>query len=224
MPVLLVEDDVNIAKLVTAGLENEGYDVEIATNGDQAVALASSRSYDLILMDLMLPGKDGLTAIKEIREKGLQTPILCITAKDSVEDLVAGFDLGSDGYLVKPFALAELLARAKALIRRGQMAKGAELHYSAVRLDPVKRQVWREEKELDLTPKEFGLLECFMRNPEQVLTRGMIAEEVWDYSFDSFTNIIDVYVNYLRNKLDRGFERPLIHTVRGVGYVLREAD
>ena len=186
--------------------------------------MAESTEYDLILMDVMLPKKDGLSAIKEIREKNIQTPILCLTAKDTVDDIISGLDIGSDDYLTKPFAFAELVARVRALIRRGSQDRGAELYFADLRLDPVGHKVWRSSKEIDLTAKEYALLEYFMRNPNQVLTRTMIAEHVWDYTFDSFTNIIDVYVNYLRKKIDRDFDKKLIHTVRGVGYVLKESD
>jgi DNA-binding response OmpR family regulator len=167
---------------------------------------------------------DGLAVARELRAKGKQCPILMLTAKDSVEDIVAGLDSGSDDYLTKPFAFAELLARVRALIRRGEMDRGAEIIFSDLRIDPVGHKVWRGDREIDLTAKEYGLLEYFMRNPNQVLTRTMIAEHVWDYSFDSFTNIIDVYVNYLRKKIDKDAQKKLIHTVRGVGYMLKEED
>jgi DNA-binding response OmpR family regulator len=147
-----------------------------------------------------------------------------LTARDTVEDIVAGLDSGSDDYLTKPFAFAELLARVRALLRRSELDRGAEIHFADLRLDPVTHKVWRAEKEIDLTAKEYALLEYLVRNPNQVLTRTMIAEHVWDYTFDSFTNIIDVYVNYLRKKIDRDAEKKLIHTVRGVGYILREED
>jgi len=172
----------------------------------------------------MLPKTDGLAAIREIREKNIETPVLCLTAKDTVEDIVSGLDVGSDDYLTKPFAFAELIARVKALIRRGSQDRGAELFFADLRLDPVSHRVWRDNTEIDLTSKEYALLEYFLRNANQVLTRTMIAEHVWDYTFDSFTNIIDVYVNYLRKKVDRNFDKKLIHTVRGVGYVLKESN
>ena len=184
--------------------------------------MAENNTYDIILMDLMLPKKDGLTVIQELRAKDISTPVLSLTAKDTVEDIVAGLDIGSDDYLTKPFAFTELLARVKALVRRSTKDRGAEIYFADLRLDPVSHKVWRANQEIDLTAKEYALLEYFMRNPNQVLTRAMIAEHVWDYAFDSFTNIIDVYVNYLRKKIDRDFEKKLIHTVRGVGYVLKE--
>ena len=170
----------------------------------------------------MLPKRDGMSLLKELRERKMATPVLMLTAKDTVEDIVVGLETGSDDYLTKPFAFAELLARVKALIRRSEMDRGAELCFADLRIDPVTHKVWRREKEIDLTAKEYGLLEYFMRNPNQVLTRTMIADHVWDYTFDSFTNIIDVYVNYLRKKIDRDAPVKLIHTVRGVGYILKE--
>ena len=222
MRILVVEDEKKVADFIKKGLEEEQFSVDVAYDGEDGVNKAENNSYDLILMDIMMPKKDGLTAIRELREKNILTPILCLTAKDTVEDISTGLNSGSDGYLTKPFAFAELLARSRALIRRGSHNRGAELNYADLRLDPVRHKVWRNEKEIDLTIKEYALLEFFIRNPEQVLTRSMIAEQVWDYSFDSFTNIIDVYVNYLRKKIDKEHEQKLIHTVRGIGYVLKK--
>nr|WP_320048648.1 response regulator transcription factor [uncultured Desulfuromonas sp.] len=222
MKILVVEDEKKVASFIKRGLEEENFTVDIAANGEEGLYMAESNHYDLILMDIMLPKKDGLTVIKELRTKEVTTPVLCLTAKDSVEDIVAGLDSGSDDYLTKPFAFAELLARVKALVRRGAKDRGAEIYFADLRLDPVTHKVWRADKEIDLTAKEYGLLEYFMRNPNQVLTRTMIAEHVWDYTFDSFTNIIDVYVNYLRKKIDKDYSKKLIHTIRGVGYVLKE--
>jgi len=222
MNILVVEDEKKVASFIKRGLEEEGYAVELAHDGDEGVSMAMGNHFDLILMDIMLPKKDGLSAVREIRSHGVATPVLCLTAKDTVDDIVAGLDQGSDDYLTKPFAFAELLARVRALIRRGTQDRGAELTFADLRLDPVSHKVWRASREIELTAKEYALLEYFMRNPGQVLTRTMIAEHVWDYTFDSFTNIIDVYVNYLRKKVDRDFEVKLIHTVRGVGYVLKE--
>lgn len=222
MHILVVEDEKKVADFIKRGLEEEQFTVDVAYDGEEGVTKAESSAYDLILMDIMMPKKDGLTAIKEIREKNIQTPILCLTAKDTVDDIVTGLGTGSDGYLTKPFAFAELVARTRALIRRGAQDRGAELFYADLHLDPVQHKVWRDKNEIDLTTKEYALLEYFMRNPEQVLTRSMIAEQVWDYTFDSFTNIIDVYVNYLRKKIDKNYEKKLIHTVRGAGYILKE--
>jgi len=222
MRVLVVEDESKVASFIQRGLEGEGFSVDVANDGETGVSMAQGAQYDVILMDIMLPKLDGLGAIQQIREKGVKCPVLCLTAKDTVEDIVAGLDKGSDDYLTKPFAFAELLARVRALTRRGGDDRGAEITYADLRLDPVAHKVWRSGKEIDLTSKEYSLLEYLMRNPEQTLTRTMIAEQVWDYTFDSFTNIIDVYVNYLRKKVDRDFDKKLIHTVRGVGYVLKE--
>lgn len=224
MHILVVEDEKKVAAFIKRGLEEEGFTVDVAYDGEKGIQQAKQNAYDLILMDVMLPKQDGLSAINELRRQNIMTPILCLTAKDAVEDIVSGLDSGSDDYLTKPFAFAELVARARALIRRGTQDRGAELSFFDLRLDPVGHKVWRQGKEIDLTAKEYTLLEYFMRNPNQVLTRTMIAEHVWDYTFDSFTNIIDVYVNYLRKKIDRDFDHKLIHTVRGVGYVLKEAD
>ncbi|MFO7811395.1 MAG: response regulator transcription factor [Pelovirga sp.] len=224
MRILVVEDEKKVAGFIKRGLEEEGFSVDLAEDGEKGMFLATTGDYDLILMDVMLPKMDGLSAIQSLREKNISTPILCLTAKDNVEDIVAGLDSGSDDYLTKPFAFAELISRVKALIRRNARDRGAELLFADLRIDPVSHKVWRNDKEIDLTSKEYALLEYFMRNPNQALTRTMIAEQVWDYTFDTFTNIIDVYVNYLRKKIDRGFDTKLIHTVRGVGYVLRESE
>lgn len=222
MRVLVVEDEKKVASFIKRGLEEESFTVDVAYDGEEGLDMAANNPYDVILMDLMLPKKDGLSVIRELRERDIITPVLCLTAKDAVEDIVEGFETGSDDYLTKPFAFGELLARVKALLRRTSKDRGAEIFFADLRLDPVSHKVWRSDKEIDLTAKEYGLLEYFMRNPNEVLTRAMIAEHVWDYTFDSFTNIIDVYVNYLRKKVDRDYDTKLIHTVRGVGYVLKE--
>jgi len=224
MKILVVEDEKKVLSFIKRGLEEEKYDVDTAMDGEDGLKMALEKLYDLIVLDWMLPKKDGLTMIKELRSKKTMTPVLMLTAKDSVEDIVAGLDSGSDDYLTKPFAFAELLARVRALLRRVELDRGAEIRFADLRLDPVTHKVWRKEKEIVLTAKEYGLLEYFMRNPNQVVTRTMIADHVWDYTFDSFTNIIDVYVNYLRKKIDRDAEKKLIHTVRGVGYIFKEED
>jgi heavy metal response regulator len=224
MKILVVEDEKKVASFIKRGLEEEKYEVDTALDGEEGLKMALDKQYDLIVLDWMLPKKDGLAVIKELRDKKTLTPVLMLTAKDSLEDIIAGLDSGSDDYLTKPFAFAELLARVRALLRRSEMDKGAELRFADLRLDPVTHKVWRKDKEIDLTAKEYGLLEYFMRNPNQVLTRTMIADHVWDYTFDTFTNIIDVYVNYLRKKIDRDADKKLIHTVRGVGYIFKEED
>jgi DNA-binding response OmpR family regulator len=224
MRILVVEDEKKVASFIKRGLEEESYVVETAGDGEEGLTLALEKRFDLIILDWMLPKRDGMSFLKELRDRNMATPVLMLTAKDTVEDIVVGLETGSDDYLTKPFAFAELLARVKALIRRSEMDRGAELHFADLRIDPVTHKVWRGDKEIDLTAKEYGLLEYFMRNPNQVLTRTMIADHVWDYTFDSFTNIIDVYVNYLRKKIDRDATVKLIHTVRGVGYILKEEE
>jgi DNA-binding response OmpR family regulator len=222
MKILVVEDEMRVAKFIKRGLEVEQFEVQTAADGEEGLKLALAESFALILLDWMLPKKDGLSMLKDLRAMKYRVPVLMLTAKDTVQDIIAGLDSGSDGYLTKPFEFAELVARVKALIRRSELGKGAELRFADLRLDPVTHKVWRNDKQIDLTTKEYGLLEYFLHNPNQVVTRTMIAENVWDYSFDSFTNVIDVYVNYLRKKIDRGADRKLIHTVRGVGYIFKD--
>lgn len=222
MRLLVVEDEKKVAAFIKRGLEEEGYRVDLAYDGAEGYRMAAETQYDLLVMDVMLPKKDGLTVVRELRLSGCVTPVLMLTARDTTDDIVAGLDAGSDDYLTKPFAFAELSARVRALVRRSVMERGALLQFADLRMDPVTHQVWRGEKEIDLTTKEYGLLEFLMRNPNTVLSRNQIAEQVWEHTFDTFTNIIDVYVNYLRKKIDKGFTCKLIHTVRGQGYVLRE--
>ena len=224
MRILVVEDEKKVASFIKRGLEEEQYEVRTASDGEEGFKLALEKTFDLIVLDWMLPKMNGLDLLKDLRGKNIMTPVLMLTAKDSVEDIVAGLDSGSDDYLTKPFAFAELLARVRALVRRSESDRGAEIVFADVRLDPVTHKVWRTGQEIDLTGKEYALLEYFMRNPTQVLTRTMIAEHCWDYTFESFTNIIDVYVNYLRKKIDREGDMKLIHTVRGVGYVFKEDE
>lgn len=222
MKILVVEDEKKVASFIKRGLEDDNYKVSVAYDGLDGFKQAREGDYNLVIMDMMLPKKDGMTVVKELREAGNRVPVLMLTARDNMEDIVSGLDAGSDDYLTKPFAFAELLARVRALLRRGEQDRGAEIRFSDLRLDPVSHKVWRGSKEIDLTSKEYGLLEYLMRNPNTVLSRAMIAEHVWDYAFDSFTNIIDVYVNYLRKKIDKDYPTKLIHTVRGQGYILRE--
>lgn len=224
MKILVIEDEKKVSSFIKRGLEEEKYEVDAAFDGDEGLAMALKGQYDLIILDWMLPKRDGISVLKELRRDRSGLPVLMLTAKDSVEDIVAGLDSGSDDYLTKPFAFAELLARVRALVRRSELDRGAEITFADLRLDPVTHKVWRADREIDLTAKEYALLEYFMRNPNQVLTRTMIADHVWDYTFDSFTNIIDVYVNYLRKKIDRAVPKKLIHTVRGVGYILKEEE
>ncbi len=222
MKILVVEDEKKVAGFIKRGLEEDSYKVTVTHDGVEGLKLALEEDFSLVILDVMLPKKDGLAVIKELRAAGRHVPVLMLTARDTTEDIVSGLDAGSDDYLTKPFAFAELLARVRALLRRGEQDRGAEILFADLRLDPVAHKVWRSGVEIDLTAKEYGLLEYMMRNPNTVLSRAMIAEHVWDYAFDSFTNIIDVYVNYLRKKVDKDFSVKLIHTVRGQGYILRE--
>ncbi|HET6371598.1 MAG TPA: response regulator transcription factor [Nitrospiria bacterium] len=221
MRFLVVEDEEKVARFVRRALEEEHYAVDLAGDGESALEQIEVIPYDLIILDLTLPKKGGLELLHLLRQRGNKIPVLILTARTSVEDRVKGLDLGADDYLVKPFAIAELLARVRVLLRRGGREPVARLQADDLTLDLVSHEVYRAGKKIDLTSKEYALLEYFLRNPNRVLTRSMIAEHVWDIHFDTFTNLIDVYISYLRNKIDRGFKRPLIHTVRGVGYVLK---
>lgn len=222
MKILVIEDEKKVASFIKRGLEEDQYEVTVAHDGAEGFKQALAGDFSLLIVDVMLPKKDGLTLVRELREAEKTMPVLMLTARGTTEDIVSGLDAGSDDYLTKPFAFAELTARVRALLRRGEQDRGAEIHFADLRLDPVSHKVWRGGKEIDLTAKEYGLLEYLVRNPNTVLSRAMIAEHVWDYAFDSFTNIIDVYVNYLRKKVDKDYPTKLIHTVRGQGYILRE--
>jgi DNA-binding response OmpR family regulator len=202
----------------------EGAAVDISPDGQDGFYRASTGSYDLIVLDITLPLMDGLEVCRKLRESRVSTPILLLTARDSVEMKVSGLDSGADDYLTKPFAFAELLARIRALRRRDRTEVNLRLQIGDLVLDPLTRRVSRANQPISLTSKEFALLECFMRHPDQVLSRTVLSENVWDETFDSFTNVIDVYVNYLRNKVDRNFSTKLIHTVRGAGYVIRRPE
>ncbi|OGB92800.1 MAG: DNA-binding response regulator [candidate division NC10 bacterium RIFCSPLOWO2_12_FULL_66_18] len=221
MRILVVEDDRKVASFIRKGLTEEGYAADVASDGETGLAMGLDRLHDVIVLDVMLPRKPGFQVVRELRQAKVTTPVLLLTARDAVEDKVQGLDAGADDYLTKPFAFAELLARIRALLRRGTAARAPVLQIADLTLDPAVRTVTRGGEAISLTNREFALLEYLMRNTGRVLTRTMIAEHVWDYSFDSGTNVIDVYVNYLRKKIDAGRERKLIHTVRGVGYVLK---
>jgi len=222
MRILVVEDEKKVATFIKKGLEEEGYEVVVSYDGADALKKLIATKFDLLVTDIMLPKKDGLTLVREIREADQHIPVLMLTAKSTTEDIIAGLDSGSDDYMVKPFAFEELTARVRSLLRRSGYDRGAELTFADLVLDPVSHKVWRAGQEIDLTSKEYGLLAYLMRNAGTTLSRKMIADHVWDYTFDSFTNIIDVYVNYLRKKVDRNHPVRLIHTVRGQGYVLKE--
>ncbi len=220
MRFLVVEDEEKVARFVRRALEEESYAVDVVGDGESAIDQIEVIPYDLIILDLTLPKKGGLEVLQWMRQKGLKVPVLILTARTGIGDRVKGLDLGADDYLIKPFAIEEFLARVRALLRRGGVTAPL-LQADDLTLDPVTHEVRRAGQKIDLTTKEYALLEYFMRNPNRVVTRSMISEHVWDIHFDTFTNVIDVYVNYLRNKVDRGFKRPLIQTVRGVGYVLK---
>ena len=221
MRVLVVEDEVRTAGLLRRGLSEEGYSVDIAVDGPDAVWRASEFSYDAVVLDVMLPGCDGIEVCRELRSRGRWAPVLMLTARDDLAARVRGLDSGADDYLTKPFSFDELFARLRALIRRGALERPAQLHCGGLRLDPATRQAWRGEAELELSPKEFALLELFLRHPGEVLTRTRILEHVWDYTYDGVSNVVDQYIGYLRRKIDRPFGIAQLETVRGVGYRLR---
>jgi len=224
MHILVVEDEKKVASFIQRGLEAAHYSVDVAHDGEAGLHRLLEGEYDLVILDVMLPKLDGLSLMKEIRSQQLNVPILLLTARVTVTDKVMGLDLGADDYLTKPFAFEELLARARALLRRGAASVPTVLTVANLRLNPVTHEVYRGDKRIDLTAKEFALLEFFLRRHEQILPRAIIAQHVWGVDYDSFTNVIDVYVNYLRKKIDDDFEPKLIHTVRGVGYVLKDTS
>jgi two-component system OmpR family response regulator len=219
--VLIAEDEPKMAGLLRRGLAEEGHSADVAPNGKDALWMAEAVDYDAIVLDVMMPGVDGFEVCRRLRERGVWSPVLMLTARDAVEDRVAGLDAGADDYLPKPFSFAELLARLRALARRGAPERPAVLQVGDLRLDPAARQVWRGEQELKLSAKELALLETFMRRPGQVLSRYQLLEHAWDYAYENRSNVVDVYVRYLREKIDRPFGRDSIETVRGVGYRLR---
>jgi two-component system, OmpR family, response regulator len=221
MRALVVEDEVKMAALIRRGLMEEGYAADIARTGEDALWMARATPYDAIVMDVMLPGRDGMNVCRELREAGVWSPILMLTARDGVEDRVAGLDGGADDYLTKPFSFAELLARLRALTRRGAPERPTVLEAGSLRLDPATRETHRGEQRIDLSAKEFALLETFMRRPGQVLSRLDLLEHAWDYGYENRSNVVDVYVRYLREKIDRPFGLESIETVRGAGYRFR---
>ena len=221
MRILVVEDALKMANLLRRGLVEEGHAVDVARTGDDAIWMAGAAEYDAIVLDLMLPGVDGFEVCRRIRDDGVWAPVLMLTARDAVDDRVAGLDAGADDYLPKPFAFAELLARLRALVRRGGAERPAVLEVGDLRLDPATRRAWRGETEVQLSAKEFALLETFMRRPGQVLSRYQLLEHAWDYAYENRSNVVDVYIRYLRGKIDRPFGRESLETVRGVGYRLR---
>ncbi len=224
MRILLVEDDLDLAQFIRKGLKEEHYAVDFASDGEEGLTLALENSYDLMILDIMLPKLDGLTLCRRVRDKRIMTPVLLLTARNTVEDKVSGFDTGADQFMSKPFAFAELLARIRALLRRGSSQQLAHLQAANLRLDPASHRVWRAGQEITLTNKEYALLEFLLRNKNRVLTRTAIIEHVWDISYDPMTNIVDAHIRALRAKIDRDFSPPLIATVRGAGYMLEEPE
>ncbi len=222
MKILVVEDEERVAQFIQKGLREEGHAVDVSHDGEDGEFLAEVNDYDLIILDLMLPKKNGITVCKELRANGVNTPVLMLTARDSVEDKVRGLDAGADDYLPKPFAFEELLARVRALLRRQSETRAPTLKVGDLELDPISRRVTRAGRPIRLTTKEYALLEYLMRNAGKVLSRTLIGEHVWDMNFDPESNVIDVYISHLRAKIDKGFDRPLLHTLRGQGYLLSD--
>jgi two-component system OmpR family response regulator len=220
MRVLIVEDEPKMAALIRRGMRSEGVNADVVGKGEDALAQAGASPYDAIVLDVMLPGMDGFEVCRTMRENGQWTPVLMLTARDAIEDRVRGLDGGADDYLTKPFSFAELMARLRSLARRGPVERPAVLEVGDLRLDPATRQVWRGSSEIHLSAKEFALLETFMRRPGFVLSRSELLERVWDYDYENRSNVVDVYVRYLREKIDRPFGTATLETVRGAGYRL----
>lgn len=223
MRILLVEDDRGIIRFVRKGLLENSFSVDVATDGEEGLTAVLHMKYDLVVLDILLPKLDGREVLKRMRSMDIQTPVVFLTAKDSEGDIVHGLNLGADDYLTKPFSFNELLARIQAILRRDKaVAYSSRLQVANLILEPDGHRVFREKTKIELTPKEYSLLEFFMRHPSEIITRTMISEKVWDVHFDTSTNIIDVHVSHLRNKIDKDFEPKLLHTVKGVGYVLED--
>lgn len=222
MKILVVEDEKKVASFIKKGLEEEYYTVDVAHDGKEGLKLAFNEEYDLMIFDIMLPLRDGISLVKDIRSEKINIPILLLTAKDTVEDKVGGLDSGADDYLTKPFAFEELLARIRALLRRNEGRKSLQLSAGDLVLDTQSHKISRSGVEITLTPKEYSILEYLLRNKNRVVSRTLLSEHVYDYHFDSDTNVIDVYINKLRNKIDKQFATPLLHTIRGVGYIIKD--
>ncbi|MCU0290160.1 MAG: response regulator transcription factor [Acidobacteria bacterium] len=222
MRILIVEDDKKVASFLKRGLKEEQYAVDVCYDGEEALFQSQVNQYDLIILDVMLPKKNGFMVCRQIREEGNLTPILMLTARDQLEDKIKGLQEGADDYLTKPFAFVELLARIKALLRRTQDYKTKNMKVGDLELDPVSRKVTRENKLISLTGKEYALLEYLMRNRGRIITQSMIIDHVWDMNFDGLSNVVNVYINHLREKIDKGFTQKYIHTIRGVGYKIDE--
>jgi two-component system, OmpR family, response regulator len=224
MRVLVIEDELRMARLVKRALEEEGHAVDVCGDGPEGLWMATENPYSAIVLDVMLPGLDGFEVCRRLREAGIWAPVLMLTARDEVGDRVRGLDAGADDYLVKPFSLLELAARLRALTRRDDRRRPSVLSEGDLKLDPATKRAWRADTELELSPKEFALLELFLRHPGSVLSRSQIIEAVWDFAYDGTSNVVDQYVNYLRRKVDAPFHRNDIQTVRGMGYRLRQQE
>ena len=222
MRILLVEDEKRLAAFVKRGLKEANYAVDVADNGVDALYMAETSPYDLIVLDIMIPGRDGIDVCRRLRKGKIDTPVLMLTARDDVEDKISGLDAGADDYLTKPFSFPEFLARVRALLRRKNPAKASRLKVADLEIDQAARKVFRSGTEIELTPTEYGLLEFLMLHSGQVVTRTMISEHVWNDDFDAFSNVINVYINYLRKKVDQDHPKKLIHSLRGIGYVLKD--
>lgn len=222
MRILVIEDEKKIASFIKRGLEEQHYIVDVANDGNEGLYKAEINPYDLIVLDIMLPGKDGIFICRKLRKGNINTPVLMLTARDELEDKITGLDSGADDYLTKPFAFAEFLARIRSLLRRNNDIKQTNLQVADLYLDQLTHKVIRAKKEISLTSTEYALLEYLMLNSNQIVTRTMISEHVWNENFDSFTNVINVYINYLRKKIDVGFDKSLIHSIRGTGYMIKE--
>ena len=222
MRILVVEDEEKVGSFIKKGLEQSSYTVDLVSTGEDALDHAAVNEYSAVVLDIMLPGKDGLTVLSDLRKMGNTVPVLALTARSTLDDRVKGLDAGCDDYLAKPFAFDELLARLRALLRRQSTARIPRLEYGGLTLDPATRAVNRDGRAIELTNKEYALLEMLLRHPEQVFTRTAILESVWGYDFDAGSNVLEVYMNFLRKKIDPAGSRKLLHTVRGVGYVLRD--
>ncbi len=222
MRILLVEDEQKVAAFIQKGLTEESFEVDVTANGNEAIEMISKKPYDLIVLDIMIPGKDGVEVCRHIRKQGILVPVIMLTGKDTIDDKIKGLDAGADDYLCKPFSFSELIARIRALLRRDNEYKGIVLRVADLEFDLLSRRVNRAGKVVQLTGKEYALLEFLMRNKGRVVSELEIVENVWDMSYDPVTNVVNVYIHHLRNKMDRGFSKKLIYTVRGKGYIMKD--